>query len=134
MMTQVVLGGVLLGLAAGILLLVRGRILGCSGMVFRTIGISFSSIDSDSLCFLLGLVLCGLGFFFFGSIPNPNHIFASSGWLFFIGGLLTGAGTYIGNGCTSGHGLCGMALVRKRSIVAVCIFFPVAIVTSWLAH
>ncbi|MGL5742719.1 MAG: YeeE/YedE family protein [Legionella sp.] len=51
-----------------------------------------------------------------------------------MGGALVGAGTYLGNGCTSGHGLCGISLLRKRSIAAVSIFFPVAIITSWLVH
>lgn len=131
---QVVIGGILLGLASGLLLLIRGKILGCSGMIFRCMDLSKSNLEFDSIFFVLGLFLSGLGYYFYQHVPNPNAIFQTSLWVFFIGGIFTGAGTFIGNGCTSGHGLCGMALMRKRSIVAVSCFFPVAILTAWIFH
>lgn len=131
---KIVLGGILLGLASGVMLLVRGRILGCSGMIFRSTGLSHENIDVDSVLFVLGLFLSGLIYNFTSNITNPTILFNLNLYLLFIGGLFVGAGTYIGNGCTSGHGLCGMALMRKRSIVAVAIFFPTAIIVAWLIH
>lgn len=103
-------------------------------MIFRSVSFSRDSIDKDSLYFVLGLFISGLIFNFTSQSTNPNTVFNVSLIMMFIGGLLVGGGTYLGNGCTSGHGLCGMALMRKRSIVAVLIFFPVAIIVSWLVH
>jgi uncharacterized membrane protein YedE/YeeE len=132
--TNVILGALLLGLSAGLLLLIRGRILGCSGMIFRSLSFSRDSIDRDSLYFVLGLFISGFIFNFTTQGTNPNTAFHVSHIMMFVGGLLVGGGTYLANGCTSGHGLCGLALMRKRSIVAVLIFFPVAIIVSWLVH
>lgn len=132
--THVVLGGVLLGLAAGIMLLVRGQILGCSGILFRSWDFVSYKLNIDNILFIIGLFISGLIFNFTEVIPNPTAIFKSNYWLLFIGGLLVGGGTYLGSGCTSGHGLCGVSLLRKRSLIAVGIFFPVGIITAWLVH
>ncbi|KTD33437.1 transmembrane protein [Legionella moravica] len=131
---KVILGGVLLGLAAGIMLLVRGQILGCSGKLFRSWDFAGFKPNYDNLLFIAGLVLSGIIFNLTQQIPNPLAVFKISPWMLFAGGLLVGGGTYLANGCTSGHGLCGMSLLRKRSITAVAIFFPVAIITAWLVH
>lgn len=131
---KVLLGGILLGLTVSLMLLVRGQILGCSGMLFRLWDFSTLRIQKDKLAFISGLILSGLIFNFIEQVPNPQSLFETSTWLLFLGGVLVGSGTFLGNGCTSGHGLCGMALMRKRSITAVLIFFSVAILTSWLIH
>ena len=131
---HVVLGGVLLGLAAAIMLLVRGKILGCSGILFRAWNFATYRPNTENILFILGLFLSGVIFNFVQVVPNPITIFKMSHWLLFLGGILVGGGTYLGNGCTSGHGLCGVSLLRKRSITAVSIFFPVAIITAWLTH
>lgn len=131
---EVVLGAMLLGLGAGLMLLVRGQILGCSGILFRVWDFSSSRFKYDNLWFLLGLVLSGLITSSFYDIPDPNQIFKLSPILLFFGGVLVGVGTFLSDGCTSGHGLCGLSLMRTRSLVAVCIFFPVAIITAWLVH
>lgn len=131
---HVVLGGILLGFAAGIMLLIQGKILGCSGMLFRSFNFAAYRSNSDNILFILGLFLSGLIFNFIQVAPNPTAIFKTNFWLLILGGILVGVGTYLGNGCTSGHGLCGISLLRKRSIVAVSIFFPVAIITAWLIH
>jgi uncharacterized membrane protein YedE/YeeE len=131
---HVVLGGTLLGLAAGIMLLIQGKILGCSGILFRSFDFAAYRSNSDNILFILGLFLSGLIFNFIQVVPNPTAIFKTNPWLLIFGGILVGVGTYLGNGCTSGHGLCGISLLRKRSIVAVSIFFPVAIITAWLIH
>lgn len=131
---QVILGGVLLGIAAGIMLLIQGKILGCSGMLFRSLDLAAYRHNVDGMLFLLGLFISGFIFNSVQNVPNPTSIFKTDTWLLILGGILVGAGAYLGNGCTSGHGLCGISLMRKRSIVAVGIFFPVAIITSWLIH
>lgn len=131
---HVVLGGILLGVAAAIMLLVRGKILGCSGILFRVWDFATYRPNIENILFILGLFLSGVIFNFVQVVPNPITIFKTSHWLLFLGGILIGGGTYLGNGCTSGHGLCGVSLLRKRSITAVSIFFPVAIITAWLIH
>lgn len=131
---HVVLGGILLGVAAAIMLLVRGKILGCSGILFRVWDFATYRPNIENILFILGLFLSGVIFNFVQVVPNPITIFKTSHWLLFLGGILVGGGTYLGNGCTSGHGLCGVSLLRKRSITAVSIFFPVAIITAWLIH
>ncbi len=131
---QVVLGGVLLGLAAGLMLLLRGKVLGCSGILFRTWDLTTHTLNMENLLFLAGLFLSGLLFNYYQNIPNPTSLFKTNYWLMVLGGVLVGSGTFLSNGCTSGHGLCGLSLWRKRSIIAVCVFFPVAIIISHLVH
>lgn len=131
---HVVFGGILLGLAAGIMLLIQGKILGCSGILFRSFNFTTFRFNIDNILFIPGLFLSGLIFNFIKVVPNPTAIFQTNPWLLISGGILVGIGTYLGNGCTSGHGLCGISLLRKRSIAAVSIFFPVAIITAWLIH
>ncbi|KTD72713.1 YeeE/YedE family protein [Legionella tucsonensis] len=131
---NVILGGILLGIAAGIMLLVRGRILGCSGILFRAWDFTTYRPSIDNISFISGLFLSGVLFNFLQTVPNPATVFKTNYELLILGGVLVGGGTYLGKGCTSGHGLCGIALLRKRSIIAVSIFFPVAIITSWLIH
>ncbi|MCC5013835.1 YeeE/YedE family protein [Legionella sp. 31fI33] len=131
---HVVLGGVLLGLAAGMMLLIQGKILGCSGILFRSLDFATYRPHIDNSLFILGLFLSGVLFNFIQVVPNPTTLFKTTPWILILGGILVGGGTYLGNGCTSGHGLCGISLLRKRSIVAVSIFFPVAIITAWLTH
>lgn len=131
---HVVLGGILLGVAAGIMLLVRGRILGCSGILFRSWDFTTYRPNIDNISFIVGLFLSGALFNFLQTVPNPAAVFKTNYELLILGGILVGGGTYLGNGCTSGHGLCGISLLRKRSIIAVSIFFPIAIITSWLTH
>lgn len=131
---KIVLGGVLLGFAAGMLLLVRGKILGCSGILFHSWDLKTYKPNKDNLLFLGGLFLSGIIFNYTQDVPNPTAIFKANYWLIFFGGVLVGGGTFLGSGCTSGHGLCGLSLLRKRSMVAVGIFFSVGIITAWLVH
>lgn len=132
-MLKIIIGGVLIGLGAGLMMLVRGRIAGCSGMVSRLL-LPFGGLDLDGLFFILGLLISGLVAMSFFNISNPLRNFTLSPVLLVTGGILVGLGTSLGGGCTSGHGLCGLSLRRKRSVVAVLIFFAVAIVTVRLAH
>ncbi len=111
------LGGLLIGFAAVLLLLVNGRIAGVSGILGRALPPTRADF-LWRLLFVVGLVLgAQLTTTFTGistEVPPGAPILAA--------GLLVGFGTQLGNGCTSGHGVCGMARGSKRSIVATCTF------------
>jgi uncharacterized membrane protein YedE/YeeE len=124
-----VLGGVLIGLSATLLLLANGRIAGISGI---TNGLFTSSAGDKAwrACFLLGLVL-GAGSYvtFFGlTFESPQRELP----MLLAAGFLVGFGTRLGNGCTSGHGVCGIARFSIRSLVATGVFLVTAIATVWI--
>lgn len=122
------MGGALIGLAAAIMLLGGGRIAGVSGMLARATGMAKTATPwGVATIFVLGLVIGGLfvdrGF---GAIEAR---FTPSVPLLIAAGLLVGIGTRIGSGCTSGHGVCGMARLSPRSLIATVIFMGAAIAT-----
>ncbi len=124
------LGGVLLGISATVMLLMNGKIAGISGILTGLL--TPKSRDfAWRLLFAVGMVSGGvLGVLEFGShIPTE---FDSSTLLLAVAGLLVGIGTRLGNGCTSGHGICGIGRLSKRSIVATCVFMFVAAVTVFV--
>ena len=140
------IGGALIGLSAAILWLRHGRIAGISGIFGQLLPPASTVIWR--LVFLIALVggtfLAAYLLPFLGNKPAslvqapswfsagvPSWIGGTPLWIA-VSGLLTGFGTKIGNGCTSGHGVCGIARLSKRSFVAVGIFFAVAIVTVTL--
>ena len=138
------IGGVLIGLASALLWLGNGRIAGISGLFGQLLPPARSVIWR--LVFLVAMVLGalaaswlvpGLGVGGPGGAP-PQLAAPPAGWnipaplWIAIAGLLIGFGTKIGNGCTSGHGVCGIARLSKRSFVAVGVFFSVAILTVTL--
>ncbi|MCY1042601.1 YeeE/YedE family protein [Corallococcus sp. bb12-1] len=126
------LGGALIGLSASLLLLFNARIAGVSGIA----GGLFGSVDGERgwrLAFLGGLVGGGLllrivwpGALGAPDVPGP-------GWLV-AGGLLVGVGTRLGNGCTSGHGVCGIARGSRRSLVATLTFMVTAVLTVFIVR
>lgn len=119
------IGGILIGLSASILLLFNGRIAGISGMINGAI--TFKPEHSWRWIFLLGMLLGGLLYeYFWTSQPTPRSTFAPS--LMLIGGFLVGFGTRLGNGCTSGHGVCGLGRLSFRSLIAVITFMVTAII------
>jgi uncharacterized protein len=112
-------GGALIGLAASLLLLAKGRIAGVSGMVSGLLPPARGDW-AHRLCFLAGLFGSGL----VAMQIAPESIGASprdSIWLG-VAGLLVGAGTRLSGGCTSGHGVCGISRLAPRSIVATLVF------------
>jgi uncharacterized membrane protein YedE/YeeE len=114
-------GGVLIGTAAGLLLLLSGRIAGVSGMLARATGIADSGpTRGQAAAFVVGLPIGALLIAAF--VRTPQTIVTSSIPLLVIAGLLVGFGTRLGNGCTSGHGVCGMARLSPRSIAATATF------------
>ena len=123
------IGGLLIGCSACCLMFCLGRVAGISGITARL----FSSFDLDSLWrwfFIIGLLF---GVLVFSKVVNePDISINSSSLLLIIAGLLVGFGTRLGNGCTSGHGICGIARFSLRSITATVVFMIVAIITVWL--
>lgn len=114
-------GGALIGTAAGLLLLLSGRIAGVSGMGARATGLSGSGVPwSQAAAFLIGLPAGAALISAF--VRHPQIILTSSVPLLLIAGLLVGFGTRLGNGCTSGHGVCGVARLSPRSIAATLAF------------
>ena len=124
------IGGCLIGISASILLVMNGRIAGISGMAS---GLLEPKADLDTLArcvFLFGLIL---GAFVFIHFAKPEHILIPSNpGLLISSGLLVGIGTRLGSGCTSGHGICGISRLSKRSICATMIFMSVAMLTVFL--
>ena len=126
------LGGLLIGLAAAMLLLLNGRISGISGIV----GGLLTPKSSDAgwrVAFVAGLVLGAFGYVLATGGAIPVRMQASLPILV-AAGLLVGFGTRLGSGCTSGHGLCGIARLSKRSIVASAVFFGVAMITVFVVR
>ena len=128
------IGGALIGLSAALLWLGNGRIAGISGIFGQLLPPARTVVWR--LVFLVSLVGGAfLAAYLFPALGNAPQLAAPPAW--FTGGapiwiatsgLLTGLGTKIGNGCTSGHGICGLARLSTRSITAVAIFFGVAMV------
>ncbi|APE29335.1 YeeE/YedE family protein [Aurantiacibacter gangjinensis] len=115
------IGGLLIGLAAAIMLLGLGRIAGVSGLAARAVGLSDGGPSRPvAALFVTGLIL---GAIVFAVAIGPIEAeFAPSVWWMGAGGLLVGIGTRLGSGCTSGHGVCGMSRLSRRSIVATLTF------------
>lgn len=129
---QALAGGALIGLSAGTLLLSIGRVAGCSGIVARLL----ARPDSDTGwrgAFVLGLLLGPMLLEFITGRFVAVQISASVPVL--IGsGLLVGFGTRLGSGCTSGHGVSGLARLSKRSVVAVGTFMATAFLTVFVVR
>jgi uncharacterized membrane protein YedE/YeeE len=124
-------GGALIGLSASILLAGNGRVAGISGIV----GGLFDAPDRDWRgAFIGGLFVGGLIVAFVARNAMIPTISGPGVLATIISGLLVGAGTQLGNGCTSGHGVCGISRFSKRSIVATCTFMAAAFVTTFLAR
>jgi len=122
-------GGALVGLAAGGLYLTTGRIAGVSG-IFGDLLTRTPALWR--VAFIAGLVLAGLAARLAGARVPAS--LGTGGALLVIAGLLVGFGTRLGNGCTSGHGVCGLARLSRRSLVAVVVFMLSAMVTVFVAR
>jgi uncharacterized membrane protein YedE/YeeE len=119
-------GGALIGLASALLMLSAGRLAGVSGILGGLL--TTNSDRAWRLAFIAGLIAAALIGPLFGT-SGPARLSSSNLMLFAVAGLLVGFGTRMGNGCTSGHGVCGFARVSARSIVATLVFMATAIVT-----
>jgi len=125
------LGGMLIGLAASLLILLNGRIAGISGIL----GGLLTAKGNDTnwrLAFLSGLIVAPL---IYGAVHALPAVTINAGnTTILIAGLLVGIGTRYGSGCTSGHGVCGIARLSPRSIAATCAFILAGVVTVFLAR
>jgi uncharacterized membrane protein YedE/YeeE len=124
------IGGLLIGAAAALLLLLNGRISGISGIVGGLL-VSKGSDAGWRFVFVVGLLIGALGYMLATGDPLAVRMQAPVPVLV-AAGLLVGFGTRFGSGCTSGHGLCGIARLSKRSIVASAVFFGVAMLTVFV--
>jgi uncharacterized membrane protein YedE/YeeE len=126
------LGGALIGLAAVLLMLFTGRIAGISGIMAGAL--AFAGGDKAwRFAFIAGLILAPLSARLAGyPVPYPDM---PANWVVIVAaGLLVGFGTRLGGGCTSGHGVCGIARLSPRSIVATAIFMAAAILVVFLTR
>lgn len=120
-------GGVLIGLAAALMLLGAGRIAGVSGIAARAFGIaSGSQPRAGAWAFIIGLPLGALVVASLTGAATPS--FAAPLPLA-IAGLIVGIGTRLGSGCTSGHGVCGLSRLSQRSLVATATFIATGFAT-----
>lgn len=124
------IGGALIGLASGGLMLFNGRVAGISGIFHRTVE---GSRDAWRWAFLLGLVLTGtVAHLLFPTAMTTASTSSTHNHtaLLIAAGLLVGFGTRMGSGCTSGHGICGLARLSPRSLVAVLVFLATGIAVT----
>ena len=124
-------GGVLIGVAAAMLVLLNGRIAGISGIVGGLLTPRRGEI-AWRLAFVAGLFAAPLLLLLFGQEASPR-IDAGFGMLV-AAGLLVGIGTSYGSGCTSGHGVCGLSRLSPRSLAATAAFMLAGIATVFIAR
>jgi len=127
------LGGALIGLAASLLMLFNGRIAGISGYLSRLLPPWDDDELAGRLVFVLGLFLAP---FLLRALPFELSTPEIRGGLplMVVAGLLVGFGTVLGSGCTSGHGVCGLARLSPRSLLATLTFMALAVLTVLLVR
>jgi uncharacterized membrane protein YedE/YeeE len=126
-------GGALIGLSAALLMLIAGRIAGISGILGATLGLGTGD-RAWRLAFIAGLIFAPVAAMLAG-YPVPAPQMPASWLVIAAAGLLVGFGARLGGGCTSGHGVCGIARISKRSIVATLVFMGAAmIVVALMRH
>ncbi|PLZ99275.1 YeeE/YedE family protein [Fischerella thermalis CCMEE 5268] len=124
-------GGILIGISATLLLAFNGRIAGISGIINGAI--TFNKDEIWRWMFILGMLLGGVLYEYeLASQPTPKSTFAPVAMI--IGGFLVGFGTRMGSGCTSGHGVCGLGRLSLRSLVAVLTFLTTAMITVFFVR
>jgi len=125
-------GGLLIGLGAAVLLLGGGRIAGISGIV----GGMIKPPSGDHLwraCFVVGLLIGAGGYALFA--PDKFVVqFDTTAGTVAAAGLIVGYGTQLGHGCTSGHGVCGIGRLSLRSVVATALFVAAAMITVFITR
>ena len=126
------IGGVLIGCAADLLLLINGRIAGISGILGGLITGTSWAERSWRFAFILGLI-AGAGLY--SAFANGLLVqLQATPAILVVAGLLVGLGTRLGSGCTSGHGVCGLARRSGRSLAATLLFMAVAALTVFLTR
>lgn len=131
--TNALLGGSLIGLSAVFLMLTLGRISGISGITSGLLSLNLSRSDLWRGTFLVGLLSGPLLYLAVGGALPEVVLDKGYGYLI-AGGVLVGFGSALGSGCTSGHGVCGIARISPRSLVATAVFLATAILTVYLSR
>lgn len=129
-MNNAVLGGILIGIAASLMMLFNGKVTGISGIVAGVIKPKERDLGWR-VSFLIGLLSGGMILRFF----RPEVFIQDSSALwgdYIFAGLLVGFGTLLGNGCTSGHGVCGVSRLSVRSIIATVTFITFGMLSLYL--
>ncbi|TMS59167.1 YeeE/YedE family protein [Imbroritus primus] len=124
-------GGLLIGLAAALFLLVNGRIAGISGIL----GGLLRAPAGDRrwrVAFLLGLLAAPFAWRLFAAMPEA--VIEAGPLQLIVAGLLVGYGTQLGSGCTSGHGVCGVSRASPRSLAATLLFMAAGFVTVYVVR
>jgi uncharacterized protein len=124
------LGGMLIGLSATVLLITLGRVAGISGIV-SALSEPVAMRANWRLGFVMGLIAVGC---LVPSLSSQAVQFATAPAKIVIAGLLVGIGTRLGSGCTSGHGVCGLSRFSKRSAVATGVFMATAMIVVAVAR
>lgn len=132
MLLESLIGGLIIGVAASLLLLGRGYIAGISG-IFGNVVVGDLGPGQWRLAFIAGLLLSPALVYLFTQEWTQVSLNLSAPVLI-IAGLLVGVGTQLGNGCTSGHGVCGLGNLSTRSLVATITFMSVAAVTVYIVR
>ncbi len=127
------LGGILIGIAAVILMAFNGRIAGISGIVGRLLPPYANADVAGAASFIVGMLAAPILYVALSGEPYTQTVSAGMG-LMLAAGLLVGFGASLGGGCTSGHGVCGLARLSLRSLVATCVFMATAIVTVFVTR
>jgi len=127
------IGGALIGLSATILLLVHGRVAGIAGLFGETLrGRGHKGDGAYRAAFLVGMLAAGL---VLRALRPASFVDTPASLpIVVVAGLLVGFGTRLGNGCTSGHGVCGLSRLSKRSLVATMTFMATAGATVFVVH
>ena len=129
---QGLIGGIIVGLAATMLLWFNGRIAGISGIFNGMITIRRKGDVLWRFLFILGMVVGGVVHQYFILDEPSFKPLGAPIWVLILGGLIVGYGTSMGSGCASGHGVCGLGRLSKRSLVAVLTFLSTGILTTYI--
>ena len=122
------IGGLMLGLSVVGYLYVNGRIAGISGLIGQVLN-SKTMFKTPAIWFLSGLILTP---FIYGLFVQPEIELHASPLMMIVAGLLVGFGTRLGSGCTSGHGICGISRMSKRSFIATMTFMFAGFVAVYI--
>ncbi len=123
------IGGIMIGLAAGLLVVFNGRIAGISGIVGGLLKPRQAG-NAERLLFVLGLLLAPL--IYWAAHARPTMVIEAGPLALVMAGLLVGFGSRMGSGCTSGHGVCGLARLSLRGLVATLAFMGAGFVSVYL--
>lgn len=127
------LGGLLIGIAAVLLMATTGRIAGISGYLSRLLPPYSDTLFIERLAFIAGIVLAPVAYTIATGVDVTATVTGNIAVLM-TAGLLVGVGTVLGSGCTSGHGVCGLARLSKRSLAATATFMAVAGATVFVVR